>query len=48
MEFFKNNQQKYYFQKMEKNFKLTKKWNICERSLSVVYVYKTSSRYLEK
>ena len=29
-------------------FRIKKNWNICERSISGVYVYSISSRYLEK
>ena len=45
----KNNQQKILFsKKWGKFFEFSKNRNICERTLSGVYVYKISSRYLEK
>ena len=39
---------KKYFLKKRGKFSNFKKRNICERALSGVYVYKISSRYLEK
>ena len=47
-EILKNNHQKYHVKKIGIFFEFSKNCIICEKTLSGVYLYKISGRYLEK